>query len=438
MKFSLFTLFIVFGLLANAQQSMSDSLRRQIYLSESDTQKVNRINAYTRYLIITSEFDSAMYYNQMSFEIAQSASYKRGLAINHTYFGLVYYAWGNYPETLKHYYSTLKLREELHDKAGVAATYHNIGNMYYAQGNAEEAMRNFKASLKIKTETGDTLDSHYAHTINNLGNFYENKVDFPEAMQYYERAAAIEARIGDVQGLISAYGNMANVYIYLQQYDKAFVNYARIMKLSDSIGDKQNLAAIYNDLGNLYYKINKPQEAITWLNKGIIMAEEVRSMDDLRAGYGYRTDVHAVLGNFKEALHDYKMYVAYRDSLNNEESTKKMVRSEMNYGFEKREAAAKLEQEKKEAIAEAEKRKQRIILFAISGFGLLVLGFAIFAYRSYLQKQKANLEITLQKEVIEEKQKAIVDSILYAKRIQTALLTSEIYIERNIRKLKGV
>lgn len=42
-----------------------------------------------------------------------------------------------------------------------------------------------------------------------------------------------------------------------------------------------------------------------------------------------------------------------------------------------------------------------------------------------------------QKKVVEEKQKEILDSIHYAKRIQTALLTNEKYIERIINKNKG-
>ena len=67
---------------------------------------------------------------------------------------------------------------------------------------------------------------------------------------------------------------------------------------------------------------------------------------------------------------------------------------------------------------------------------LLVLGFAIFAYRSYRQKQKANIEISKQKEVIEEKQKEILDSIHYAKRIQTALLPSEKYLGQSFERLK--
>ena len=70
----------------------------------------------------------------------------------------------------------------------------------------------------------------------------------------------------------------------------------------------------------------------------------------------------------------------------------------------------------------------------MSGILILVIGFAVFAYRSFLQKQKANIEITKQKEIIEEKQKEILDSIHYAKRIQTALLPSEKYIGRNLNR----
>ena len=105
----------------------------------------------------------------------------------------------------------------------------------------------------------------------------------------------------------------------------------------------------------------------------------------------------------------------------------------MNYQFDKKEAADKVEQEKKAAIAYAESKKQKIIIFSVCGILLLVVAFAVFAYRSFLQKKKANIEITKQKHTIEEKQKEILDSIYYARRIQRALLPSEKYIGKNLK-----
>jgi hypothetical protein len=57
------------------------------------------------------------------------------------------------------------------------------------------------------------------------------------------------------------------------------------------------------------------------------------------------------------------------------------------------------------------------------------------------QKQKNIIEeqkllVESQKYIVEEKQKEILDSIRYAKRIQESLLPTETYIDRNIRKLK--
>jgi hypothetical protein len=42
-----------------------------------------------------------------------------------------------------------------------------------------------------------------------------------------------------------------------------------------------------------------------------------------------------------------------------------------------------------------------------------------------------------QKDMMEEKQKEILASIHYAKRIQRALITSEKYIERNLERLNN-
>jgi hypothetical protein len=92
---------------------------------------------------------------------------------------------------------------------------------------------------------------------------------------------------------------------------------------------------------------------------------------------------------------------------------------------------------KKEAISLAEQKKQKVIIYSVSAVLVLVIGFAFFVYRSFLEKKRANIEIGQQKTIIEQKQKEIIDSIQYAKRIQVALLTPERYIERNLKRLYG-
>ncbi|MBP9794238.1 MAG: hypothetical protein KBC56_09600, partial [Flavobacterium sp.] len=92
---------------------------------------------------------------------------------------------------------------------------------------------------------------------------------------------------------------------------------------------------------------------------------------------------------------------------------------------------------KQSTIAEKQATQRNYLLLGIA----LLLLFSIYIYRGYKQKQKANEIIALQKEevemqktLVEEKQKEILDSIHYAKRIQESLLPTEKYIERVLKK----
>ena len=90
----------------------------------------------------------------------------------------------------------------------------------------------------------------------------------------------------------------------------------------------------------------------------------------------------------------------------------------------------------------AEKKKQNLVLLLVSCVLILVFVFALFIFRSLkiTRKQKTVIELKKketeeQKRIIEEKNKDIIDSIHYAKRIQQALLPTEKYIAKKLNSL---
>ncbi|HXP51236.1 MAG TPA: SpoIIE family protein phosphatase, partial [Bacteroidia bacterium] len=125
-------------------------------------------------------------------------------------------------------------------------------------------------------------------------------------------------------------------------------------------------------------------------------------------------------------------YIVYRDSLVNEANTKKTVQAEMTFNFEQKQAAEKAEQDKKDALAEAEKRKQRIITWSVVAGLLSVMVFAAFIFRSLRITNKQKQDIEHKNSVIEEKNKDILDSITYAKRLQDAILPPIAYIKKHL------
>jgi serine phosphatase RsbU (regulator of sigma subunit) len=90
--------------------------------------------------------------------------------------------------------------------------------------------------------------------------------------------------------------------------------------------------------------------------------------------------------------------------------------------FEVKQELKRAEQEKQVVMRNDELKRQKLITYSSIVVLILVLGFAIYAYRSYRQKRKLNNELDFQNKSIEQKNREITDSISYAKRIQNAIL----------------
>lgn len=83
------------------------------------------------------------------------------------------------------------------------------------------------------------------------------------------------------------------------------------------------------------------------------------------------------------------------------------------------------------AVAE----EQKVITYSVFAGLMLGLLFAIFVFNRLRITCKQKEVIETQKELVEQKQKEVIESIKYAKRIQQSLLPSEKYIARNLQHL---
>jgi len=470
----LITLSLLFAQPFYPQKRVLDSLKNQLENNTQDTVRVNTLGELVTKLRQQGDYQAATSYAEEGMALARKLSFKKGeayfntelgiiywyqdnyakalkfheralalfrdigikkgIASSHTNLGNIHCQKGNYPEALTHYLSSLKTKEEIGDKRGEAICHSNIGIVYWYQGDVKKALERYMISLKLMQELGNK--SGMAAAYNNIALVHASGGNYQEAHDYYSRTLILKEELGDEQGVADLYINLGNLLADEQKPKEALVFYEKALKKEEALGDLQGKATCLSNMGMQFLDLKDLKRARQYISKALSISLETGAKEMIHEGHAILSRVDSAQGNFRSALDNYKLSVVYGDSLQNEESTKKTVRLEMNYEFDKKEAAAKLEQEKKEAIAGAEKKKQRIILLAISGFGLLVLCFALFAWRSFLQKKKANEAITKQKHVIEEKQKEILDSIYYARRIQRSLLTSEKFIHRKISDLK--
>lgn len=98
--------------------------------------------------------------------------------------------------------------------------------------------------------------------------------------------------------------------------------------------------------------------------------------------------------------------------------------------YEGKQAVKRAQEEKTVALENEQLKRQRLIIYASIAILILVLAFALYAYRSYIQKKKINKELDLKNRHIEEKNREITDSINYARRIQHAIMPEHTQIKK--------
>ncbi|MES2287948.1 MAG: tetratricopeptide repeat protein, partial [Bacteroidota bacterium] len=468
-----------------AQNRNIDSLLILIKTALPDTNKVNHLTNISREYIIIREYDQGLKYGNKALALAnslivknergwfkgianaysnigiiywkqgnypqaikksesalttrQKINDKRGIAGSFNNIGTIYQSMGNYPEALKNQIASLKIREDIKDMQGIAFSYNNIGIIYYLQHNYPEALINHFASLKIKKNLGDKQG--LSNTYNNIGIIYYLQGNFSKALNNHLAALKIKENIKDIQGMATCYNNIGLIYDRQNNYPEAMKNYFSALKIRMDINDKEGIADSYNSLGHIHTKLNQFKKAKNYLNKSLQFSVENGYKGAIKVSYYTLSILDSMQGNWKDAYQHHQLFIVYRDIIDNEETRKKTTEIILTNKFEKQEAATKAEQDKKDTITSANKKRQELILILVSFVLILVFIFSGFVVRSLriTRKQKRIIEfqkneVSLQKELVSEKNKEITDSINYAQRIQRALLASVKMLDANLIK----
>ncbi len=420
-----------------AQQKYLDSILVLLKTDKQDTNRVNHLNAVSDEFRKISEVEKGLQYANDALVLSQELKFKKGIGVAHSNIGLIYETQSNYAKALQNILISLKIREEISDKKGIANAYNNIGIIYTKQNNYTKALENYLASLKIKKELGDKKG--IANSYNNIGTIYKEQRKPKEALENYQAALTIFIDIDSKKGIAASYNNIGNIYFNLNDYPKALESFQSSLKLKEKIGDKLGISIAYTNIGNVNFKqLNFPEAKENQLT-ALAIAKEINAKNIIVDASGAIARCDSATGNFKSAFTYYKLYKQYNDSIFNEESDKKTTELSAQFESDKKDNEIKLlnvDKEKQAAITEAESKKQRIIIWSVASGLLLVIIFSLFIYNRWRVTQQQKIIIEKQKHLVEEKQQEVLDSIRYAKRIQTSLLPTEKYLERVFSTLK--
>ncbi|MEO6303206.1 MAG: tetratricopeptide repeat protein [Bacteroidia bacterium] len=400
----------------------------QIAESKHDTLKIKALNNIASFYS-RIDLDSVLSYSKEALDSSKKINYKRGMAQAYSNIGMVYNGKGDYSQATKNFFLCIKLREETNDKKGLAIVYSRIADVFMKSHKVDVAIQYERKSLKLSTELKS--QSGLAFSYNNLGNMYLQQKMMDSCLIYFEKSLKIKKTLNDPGTVATTLGNMSSAYVIKGQLKEALKYILDAIKILEDNNLKHNLSGNYHNLGTIYTELKNYKAAAIYLNKSMELDLKTRAKAKLAEDYLQLSFLHEKMQDYKNALEYNRKYTEMRDSVLNEDSNQQLAEMETKYQTDKKEKENLLLQTQNQLSRETIRQQNIMSYFTIGGF-IIVSIAGLFVYRSYRQKQKANIEILAQKQTIELKQKEILDSIRYAKRIQQSLLPTEKYIDKNI------
>lgn len=438
---------LVYEELSTYDQTLLDSCLNIYHTSSEDLDRIGALNficdnlvsdIWSDYQFVLDDILNDVLSKELSDSVRHQVEVVKGGSLNNL--GLFYeFQKGNSSKALEYYLKALKLFKTIEDEHGEAMLLNRVGTIYTNQDNIEKGYEYYKKSLLLYQSLGE--ENEIANPLNNLGSYYKDKRDYSTALFYYKKSLEIDIKVKNKQGSATLYSNIGGVYTTLGDYSKALISFVKGLTIFEEMGDKNGIAMLLNHIGQVHYEQGDYESAYINANNAFKLSEENNYFKRLSTSAVLLSQIYEAEGKSTEALEMYKLYTATKDSMINENTKANAIRQQSKYEYENQKAIDDAVYSKELARQQEVKEKQKVIIYA-TVFGLTLLGaFLIFVFNRLRLTRKQKEIIEDQKKNVEEahlevseKNREILDSITYAKRIQTAILPTRDLVKQYLKE----
>jgi tetratricopeptide (TPR) repeat protein len=430
----LICIFIFASLQLSSQKRYMDSLLKIYNSAQHDTIRFNAFSYYAGYFTNNKPDTAVVLLEKIirgmekkldddQTKPAERKAYSKLLATAYSNLGYIHHDYGNVQKALDYYFKCLAMDQKLNDLEGLSLDYNNIGYVYYYQNLREKALEYYNKSLEIaiKGNNGYLIAGAY----NNLGATYKEEEDIDKAREYYDKALELYKQLNYKKGIGEILLNKANIMENTPENLSTILSLLNeSLQLRKEIEDYKGMTDAYYSLGNSWYHVRKYESARSYADSCLKLAQKVGFVAPIKNASYLLFKISRETKHFEEALNYYTVYNTMRDSILNDQTKQSAIQNQMKQDFAIKQLSDSLkfaeESRVREVVIESE-RKQKYASFGLIG----LMGVAlIIGFVGYRKIRSSNQVISSQKTIVEEKNKEILDSINYAKRLQSAILVT--------------
>lgn len=425
--------------------------------------------------------DDKLQYYLKSLEICEKSGHKIGQARAHLFICDVYYEQSVFDKAVENLLIAQRIYSSLDNKNLLAISYRILGDIYQKQKLLDKSLQSYTIGLDLAKKASDVflLGVIYEH----IGNVYIGMDNYPKAIENHLASLKASEQLKDIKGVGDSYGDIASIYYRMKDYNKCRINWLAALYKYKEFGKPYLIANGYRDVAEADYRLrdfnlgllnldsalmiykNEKEyrdevliyslisdiyiekhdvlNTVKYLNKAIEVSKKHHFMDELKKTYKAMSDIYLEQNDYKNAYKFHVLYADAKDSLvNNSDETMENINAMQSLFDKQKKEQEKLLHEAVLAQKEAKLEQEKTQRYALYSGLILVVAFSIFVFNRFRLSQKQKATIEQQKQLVDdaykhlaEKNKEVLDSITYARRIQRALVTSELYIEKQLNRL---
>lgn len=360
-KFSFLILFFCVSNPLFSQNSVLDSLENELKThTNEDTLRV-KLLINTANNCQHESPEKALKYIQEAKEISKRTNWLKGMSASFRQEGIVYYYQADTEKAMDLWQKALKVAEPLKDNIFNASIYNNLAGIFADMKQNDRALEEYNKLLVAAREANHK--PYLINALSNIGVVY-NDTDRPEkALPYLKEALEIAEKEDNDYFVAVIKNNLGLVFLKQEKYKEAKKQFEAAASMATSLKNKYVEASARNSLGKINLQLKDFTKAEFESKEALSLANEIDAVEWQAESWQVLSKVYMQNEDYKKAIEAYQNYIQFRDSVFTEEKKAEIVRKDMQFQIEKKEALAKSEIKRQKLLKNA----------AMAGGGMLLL-----------------------------------------------------------------
>lgn len=219
----------------------------------------------------SSQYDSAVYYNEKALFLSEIINDQRLVTICKINLAMVFDYHQEYQRALNIYKSTIPIIKAKNDSLILGQVYNNIGIAFRGLNEPDSAIKYGREAVKIQLSMNDQVNA--AVTFTNMGQYHIDKNDEPKAEEYYKKALKIFKTHKNSYSVGHVSYDIARLYHSQKKYKLAEIYLHKVIKISKKCQSIRLEADASGLLSEIY-------EESTNLNKALLYYKDFKNLND--------------------------------------------------------------------------------------------------------------------------------------------------------------